>query len=344
MESRVKGVYKLVRYGQEYNLIYDRPYLNVPEKIYGKSAKYAAHFFNTFLVSKESCGAMLIGAKGSGKTELSNMIGNIAINHGLYVVEVTNIQPTISIINYLDSLTDCVVIFDEFGKVFLTSLQDKMLTMFSNTFNKKFFVITDNDSYRISSLLIDRPGRIRYHLDMNRVEEDVVVEYCDDKGVSKQFLNELLGIYRSSTIFSFDHLKALVSEHLIDTSIPIEDIIKILNVKILGKKVVLVAVKLVLDDDTKLTDENNDEYVITSNNTIERTQFNSNGRYYINWKKVSKVSDGTTQPTEPAFTRESSSMGTLYITNEDVIDIDESNRKIICKKDNFKITLEIKDV
>ena len=340
-----KGVYKLIRYGEEYSLVYDRPYLEVPPKIYGKSAKYAAHFFSTFLLSEESCGAMLIGAKGSGKTELSNMIGNIAINHDLFVVEVTNIDPTTDIINYLDNLIGCVIIFDEFGKVFEMNLQDKMLTMFSHTANKKFFVITDNDPYRISGLLIDRPGRIRYHLDMNRVEEDVVLEYCEDKGTTQEFLNELLRVYKSSTIFSFDHLKALVSEHLIDKSVSIEDIIKILNVKILGKTMILRAISVI-----PANPDDKSVYEITNNKTIERDAFNKGSRYYIQWKKIdnkdeahSTFAKSNAEPSEPrGFYSEGPGNG--FISYKDVVDINEENRQIICKKNNIKIILEIEEV
>lgn len=337
-----KGIYKLIKQNNEYGLIYDRPYLEVPSKIYGKSAKYATHFFNTFKFSKESCGVLLISEKGSGKTELSNMIGNVAINNDMFVVEVTNIEPDISIINFIDNLANCVVIFDEFGKVFNKELQDKMLTMFSNSPNKKFYVISDNNKYNISDFLIDRPGRIRYHLDMNRVEEDVVNEYCEDKGVSDTFFAELKRLYKSSIIFSFDHLKALVSEHLLDKTVSLDDIIKILNVKILGKKEFLSIASI-----SSVATDNEYVYAATEDKTIERVEFDKGRRFYIPIKKTPKkdIEDTNTnsKDTKSDFKLHDNSIRESVILDAtNVVEVNNELDYYLCVINNLKIKLDIK--
>ena len=338
MESTItKGVYKLIKQNNEYGLIYDRPYLEVPSKIYGKSAKYAAHFFNTFKFSKESCGVLLISEKGSGKTELSNMIGNIAINNDMFVVEVTNIEPDIDIINYIDSLGDCVVIFDEFGKVFNKELQDKMLTMFSNSPNKKFYVISDNNKYNISDFLIDRPGRIRYHLDMNRVEEDVVNEYCMDKGVSDTFFTELKRLYNSSTTFSFDHLKALVSEHLLDKTVSLDDIIKILNVKILGKKEFLSVASI-----SSTVSDNEYVYDVMSDKTMERAEFDKGRRFYVPIKKIPKKDIEDTSTKSNFIISDNSIRESIFLDATNVVEVNNELDYYLCVKNNLEFKLDIK--
>jgi len=218
-----------------YYLIEDIYKFNEPVKYYGNIVKYSNHFFNTFNMSKGSMGVMLVGAAGTGKTLMSERIANLALSNGYKVVKVVNIKVDIALIDFIDSLGDTVVLLDEFAKNFYHDMQNKMLTTLSNdSGGKKLFIITENSKSMISPLIRNRPGRVRYRLYFGKLEKDVISEYCVDHNVNNKFIHELLELYTSSATFSFDHLQALVSEHLMYPDYSVKELIGILNLDILG--------------------------------------------------------------------------------------------------------------
>jgi hypothetical protein len=204
---------------------------SLPPKIYGDIEKNAIRIWNKFAKSKEGIGSVLIGNKGSGKTETAKIVGNIAIEHGVPVILVSEVTYNDELIRYISNLRDVVILFDEFGKIFPQYTQDKMFTMFNNLNGyKKLYLITENSRYALSSLFEDRPGRAWYWITYDRVPEDVVIEYCRDNNVSETFLNDLLQVYKKATKFNFDQLKSVVEEHLDYPDLPLSELISILNV------------------------------------------------------------------------------------------------------------------
>lgn len=324
-----RGVYKIVKVDKSYTLtLNEQPYLEVPKKIYGKAAKYAMHFYNTFKYSDKSLGVLLTGTAGSGKTELSNMIGNIALRNDMCVVIVANLTGDLELANLIDSLENAVVIFDEFGKMFPVYVQENMLTMFSNSIGgKKLYILTENDKNMVSRFIRDRPGRIRYHIEFDRLDRDVIEEYCADHNVSETFYEELISIYDKSTVFSFDQLQTLVSEHKISPESKLSDLIKILNLKVLGN-----VVKVVPTRAYKVDSEGNiiEEYDISNRNGRSLTKYDfDNGMWmYIDIKKKSKEDDG-----EPKFSPTIS----VRINNGTVIKIEGD--VIYCKENDIIIEL-----
>ena len=260
-------------------LIEDIHRFNEPVKYYGNIVKYSNHFFNTFNMSKGSMGVMLVGAAGTGKTLMSERIANLALTNGYKVVKVVNIKVDIALIDFIDSLGDTVVLLDEFAKNFYHDMQNKMLTTLSNdSGGKKLFIITENSKSMISPLIRNRPGRVRYRLYFGKLEKDVISEYCKDYNVKNIFLDELLGLYDSSATFSFDHLQALVSEHLMYPTYTVKELIGILNLDILGgaKKYKLVEVE---DLDGNLLD-----FTPHTIDYVEWYADNDDSYYYVNIK------------------------------------------------------------
>jgi len=216
-----------------------------PEKFYGKLTFYKEHFWNTFSTSRTSMGVMLVGASGSGKSILAEALCNLALYNRYTVIKVTNIKTDIALINFLDTFNKCVMLFDEFAKNFNYSLQDKMLSMFTNSNSKKLFIITENSKSSISDYINNRPGRVRYSIYFGKLAKDVVNEYLVDHPVSDEFRKALFETYDTSSKFSFDHLQAIVSEHLLYPQIPYKDLIELLNLSLFGGDIKLVPVDVI---------------------------------------------------------------------------------------------------
>jgi hypothetical protein len=114
-------------------------------------------------------------------------------------------------IQMIDS--ECVVLFDEFEKVYPTDVQEKMLTLLDGVFpSKKLFLFTSNSSSRINSHLMNRPGRIFYVLKYAGLDSEYITQYCNDVLVDKSYIDEICRLSLLFSAFNFDMLKALVED------------------------------------------------------------------------------------------------------------------------------------
>jgi len=228
------GIFEVVKNPQtrDFVLSYKNFKYQAPEKLYGGMDKYVDFYWRSFEKQGFKGGLLLTGQKGSGKTAISSILCNKAIDRGLRVIEVTNLNYSPELLRFLDDLDGVVLFFDEFGKNFNTIQQDKMLTLLSNINGRERLVfITENEPNRISPFIRNRPGRIRYSLHFNKLPLAVVEEYCEEKNVDKTFFKEFVDAYKSLITFQFDHLKAIVDEHLNNLGIPFEELVELLNVE-----------------------------------------------------------------------------------------------------------------
>lgn len=214
---------------------YDHKFV-MPPVIFGNIKKYGIHIWNDYVINKKTTGGIFTGHKGSGKSLLAEYIANIGIDNGLMVVVIKDIQTDIELVNFIGNLSNVILIFDEFSKNFSYDLQEKMLTMFSDSKNsKRIYIVTENKTNTINTYIMDRPGRVKYHIDFDRLDEKTFVEYCEYHKVKDVFFKELYDLYNISMVFSIDHLKAIISEHLVYPDKNLEETISILNVGVLKK-------------------------------------------------------------------------------------------------------------
>ena len=214
------GIYTLVhnRYRQ-YSSPYVFKYINnkydVPKKLYGKTQERVNRVWNEFVIKGKSVGVIYTGVKGSGKTLEATVLGNLAIDNGLPVIQFTGTDYLSSaIIATLDTMKDVVVFLDEFGKNTGDMNQMSALTMFNDIMgNKKIFIVTENSTLKLNTFLLDRPGRFRYHHSFIKVPFDVYEDFLNDSVVLEDFKRDLDNLYKMTDVFSFDQLHAIVTEH-----------------------------------------------------------------------------------------------------------------------------------
>jgi hypothetical protein len=181
-------------------------------KLYGNTTQHANRILNTFKDRTSSTGVMLTGEKGSGKTLLSKC--GEGFNSFLQMIE----QP-------------CVILFDEFEKVYDREDQEKMLTLLDGVYpSKKLFILTCNDKWRVDSHMRNRPGRIFYMLDFRGLDASFIREYCEDNLNDKHHIESVCRIGSMFSEFNFDMLKAMVEDMNRYGETP-QEVMQLLNAK-----------------------------------------------------------------------------------------------------------------
>ena len=205
---------------------------DVPSKMYGDTLRNTDRIINSFWNRDKSTGVMLVGEKGSGKTLLSK---NICIEMAKQSV------PTI-VINapwhgdkfntLIQSIQQpCVVMFDEFEKVYNHEQQEALLTLLDGIYStKKLFLLTSNDKWRVDSHMRNRPGRIFYMVDFKGLDPDFIRQYCADNLQNQKHTESIVNIASVFAQFNFDMLKAMVEEMNRYNETP-QEAMRILNVK-----------------------------------------------------------------------------------------------------------------
>lgn len=193
------------------------PDFDITHKVYGGIDNTCTRILNTFLDRHISTGALLIGEKGSGKSLLAKLISNEArVLHNIPTLIINTPYVGDKFNDFIRSIAlsqPIIVLFDEFEKVYERDDQRKLLTLLDGVFPSSIlFVLTCNDSYRLDSHLINRPGRLFYRLEFNGISESFINDYCKDnlKDISK--ISGILKICSCFPVFSIDMLKALVEE------------------------------------------------------------------------------------------------------------------------------------
>jgi hypothetical protein len=175
---------------------------------------------------------MLNGEKGSGKTLLAKQLSIDAATQGIPTIIINEAWTGDKFNKFLQDIEQpCVVLFDEFEKVYDSQDQERALTLLDGVFpSKKLFVITCNDKWRVNEHMRNRPGRIYYMLDFKGLEAGFITEYCEDVLINKTHIEKICSIATLFEQFNFDMLKALVEEMNRYDESP-QDALKMLNAK-----------------------------------------------------------------------------------------------------------------
>jgi hypothetical protein len=208
------------------------PNFDLPKRLYGDIKKQAIRILDTFADRPATTGVLLSGEKGSGKTLLTKTICSTAAKLGIPTLVVNNSFGGDSFNTFLQSITQpCILLFDEFEKVYDADSQQGLLTLFDGIFTtQKLILLTSNDYGKINSHLQNRPGRIYYNLEFNGLDNDFIMEYGKDNLKNPVHVNGLGVVASMVKPMSFDILQAIVEECNRYDESPVKTM-EILNVK-----------------------------------------------------------------------------------------------------------------
>jgi hypothetical protein len=187
---------------------------DISGKIYGKTTNHAQRILNTFMSRPNTTGVLLNGEKGSGKTMLAKLISQIAGQQGISTLVINSPYHGDVFNTFIQSIDEpCIIVFDEFEKVFDEKQQEAILTLLDGVFpTKKLFILTANDKYKVNMQMRNRPGRIFYMIDYKGLDAQFIEEYCNDNLNNKTHIAQVCRLTLLFDSFNFDMLKALVEE------------------------------------------------------------------------------------------------------------------------------------
>lgn len=188
--------------------------MTIPKKIYGNTGVQIDRIYKTFSSRTRNTGVLLNGEKGAGKTLTLALLAYEFMENNLPVIIINSAFCGDDFNKFISEISQpCMIAFDEFDKTYDSDDQAKILTLLDGVFNsKKLFVLTCNDSWKINSFMINRPGRIFYNISYRHLDEKAIREYCTDVLENKENLEGVLTIASTVDAFNFDMLKALVEE------------------------------------------------------------------------------------------------------------------------------------
>ena len=203
------------------------------EKIYGSVPAKVTKVLRSYQGTDRNFGVILSGMKGIGKSLFVRVLAQKAIENNIPVILVSTAIPGIE--TFIASIEqDVMIIFDEFEKVFAKQEdwvpQDDLLSLFDGMDGgHKLFVITCNDTNKISSYMLNRPGRFHYHFTLMNPSADEVREYMEDK-LDPQYHDIIPRIVNVSQMIdmTYDFLRAIAYE--INQGYSIEETMTDLNI------------------------------------------------------------------------------------------------------------------
>jgi hypothetical protein len=186
----------------------------IPSKMYGNTLRHTDRIINSFWDRPQQTGVLLNGEKGSGKTLLAKNICTELAKQGVPTIVINRDWVGDGFFKLLQDIDQpCVVLFDEFEKVYDREQQEQILTLLDGVFgSKKLYLLTVNDKWRVDSHMRNRPGRIFYLLDFKGLDINFIREYCEDNLINKQYIDQICSLTSLFGEFNFDMLKALVEE------------------------------------------------------------------------------------------------------------------------------------
>ena len=189
-----------------------------PYKIYGMHDDILDRVKKAWHSLPTNVGVLLNGLKGTGKTLVAQRIVNWAIEEGIAVLNVVKPIPLATVIERLNQ--PVLVLFDEFEKTHEKSgdknPQKQLLSAIdglSKNEHKRLFLFTTNVA-TVDENYNDRPGRIRYRWEFERLGNDVIEMMLDDM-LDKELVayrNDIMSYLTSREVLTVDVVKAVVSE------------------------------------------------------------------------------------------------------------------------------------
>lgn len=196
-----------------YSLQKTAPLTAAGEVVYGQHPERIDRAINAYNNMERSLGVMMSGDKGMGKSLMIRMLAD-AFSQRLDLPIVVVEESTPGIATFLDTLGECVVVFDEFEKKFDMDDQNALLGLFDGMSNqKRAYVLSLNSLGRTSEYLVNRPGRFHYHIRFDYPTADEARVYLTEQAPSalaEEIENAVNFTRRVPT--NYDHLRSIAFE------------------------------------------------------------------------------------------------------------------------------------
>jgi len=263
-------------FGMYLTAVKDR--FETPKELYGSINRRAEKVISTYESRENSTGILLTGTKGSGKTMLSTVIANRMIDQGLPVITINESFNGDDFTSFIDSIGECVLIFDEFGKTYQITDEDDqqngLLTMFDGlSKQKRLVILTENKEHMINDYMLKRPGRIFYHFRYDKLDSETTREYCESVGVDADTTAAIVKMSSGMLTFSFDILKAIVDEYMRYGG-DVEELAEDLNIGFIRESEEKILISALIDKETG-------EHMDITENVIHKPSHRRN--LYINY-------------------------------------------------------------
>ena len=235
------AILKLIYLDNKYTIVPDTLTIDISQWYYGDILEIPLLIWDRYATGNKAVGAIFVGDSGSGKTDVTSILAYIANEKGMDVVNISSIKVTEEILPIIDNILELgvVLILDEYEKTFPANIQPKLLTLLSKKRERKSLILyTANNINFINEYMRNRPGRVHYLFEFNKLSWNTVTEYCEKHNVSAEFINDLKLVWQRADRFSMDHLSGIVEEHLFTPHKSLSAIINIVNVPSLRKEVV----------------------------------------------------------------------------------------------------------
>lgn len=222
------GTYRaktIIMNGGPVNVLAPADDLVVSEKQYGSGQKKINRVLKAYGKMDRSLGVILSGPKGIGKSMFARQLSIEAKDKlGMSTIIVDSNIPSITEI--LEAIDDeCLVLFDEFDKTYVNtgnvnetedagSDQHKLLSLFDGVSSKKkLYVVTCNQLYDLSELIVNRPGRFHYHIRFGYPDEAQVTQYMLDN-LDEEAQTQIPKVleFCKFTELNYDQLRAIAFE------------------------------------------------------------------------------------------------------------------------------------
>lgn len=256
----------------------DEPMTAGEEKIYGNHEARLGRIANAYENMDRSLGVLMSGDKGMGKSLMIRLLAEkFSENNKLPVVIVDESNDGLA--DFIDTLGECVVVFDEFEKKFDRDDQNKFLSLFDGlSTTQRLYVVTVNELHKLNDYLVNRPGRFHYHLRFDYPDADEVREYLNDQAPAASVEDVEAAVTFSQKIkLNFDHLRAIAFE--LELGGKFAEVIGDLNIKRLGDGPEY-DLTVTLEDGTKFIERDNfDLFGGVTADFQEAAARNRNGEY-----------------------------------------------------------------
>ncbi len=315
-----------------------KKFTDIPEKVYGTALGDAKLVFDTYNKGDKSLGVMLTGDKGSGKTETVKLICNHAINAGIAVVQVVNTHTDLKLVKELSEFNNTVILLDEFGKNFSGPLQSKMLSLLEGTSSgKRLTLITENKASMINIYLKDRPGRVLFHLEFGRIDEEIIHQMCKDQNVPDWYKNEILMLFSKNSEFSIDALINLIKINKMFPDMSVGEIYRVINLKTMFAEPTYDIISC------KNTKEPEREYIFTSysRTTVGKKLFKSGLRTNIVIEAVPTEAEKKANENSKGFRGPGGDTKYMNFNKANVIEVRDNGNEYTILKDGFQIELRL---